>query len=63
MQTLHQNLAKELPADFKIRAHLGLEKEPSIERPISYQRTSSAQLVELPLLGGFYHRYEWKEAE
>ncbi|MCP3675223.1 MAG: transposase [Gammaproteobacteria bacterium] len=44
------------------RTHFGLEKEPPIERPISNQRSSSAQLLELPRLGGLHHRYEWKEA-
>ncbi len=44
------------------RTHLDLEKEPPIERPISNQRTSSAQLLELPCLCGLHHRYEWKEA-
>ncbi len=44
------------------RTHLGLDKEPPLERPISSQSSSSAQLLELPRLGGLHHRYEWKEA-
>ncbi|MCP3674538.1 MAG: hypothetical protein GY829_08755 [Gammaproteobacteria bacterium] len=41
--------------------HLDLEKEPAIERPISNQRSSSAQLLELSCLGGLYHRYKRKK--
>jgi len=44
------------------RTHLGLEKDPPIERPISNQRSTSAQLLELPRLGGLHHRYEWSKA-
>ncbi|MCP3673136.1 MAG: integrase, partial [Gammaproteobacteria bacterium] len=44
------------------RTHLGLEKDPPIERPISNQRSTSAQLLELPRLGGLQHRYESSKA-
>ena len=60
------HLRRTLRAYFKYyhkdRTHLGLEKDPPIERPVSNRTSVTAQLVELPRLGGLHHRYEWDQA-
>jgi len=44
------------------RTHLGLAKEPPVERPISKMTSVTDQLLEMPRVGGLHHRYEWREA-
>jgi putative transposase len=44
------------------RTHLGLEKDPPMERAISNRKSPAIQIVELPRLGGLHHRYEWVKA-
>ena len=44
------------------RTHLGLAKEPPVERPISKMTLVTDQLLEMPRVGGLHHRYEWREA-
>ena len=43
------------------RTHMGLDKETPIERPVSDRLSPSANLVELPRVGGLHHRYEWSK--
>ncbi len=44
------------------RTHLGLDKDPPQERPISNRKSPITQIVELPRLGGLHHRYEGVQA-
>ena len=44
------------------RTHLGLDKETPTERLTSNRASPSAELIELPRVGGLHHRYEWSEA-
>ncbi len=44
------------------RTHLGLEKEPPLERAISNRKSPATKIVELSRLGGLHHRYGWSKA-
>jgi transposase InsO family protein len=44
------------------RTHLGLAKEPPVERPISKMTSVSKRVTETARVGGLHHRYEWCEA-
>jgi transposase InsO family protein len=44
------------------RCHLGLAKDTPSGRLVSPRRSTKAEVVALPRLGGLSHRYEWREA-
>jgi len=44
------------------RCHLGLDKDPPNERPITPRLSPVAKVVALPKVGGLHHRYEWCQA-
>ncbi len=44
------------------RTHLGLEKDPPVERPIQPIPAKGGKVIELPKVGGLHHRYEWRQA-
>jgi len=44
------------------RTHYGLAKDTPDERPAQPRPSMGAKVIELPLVGGLHHRYEWKEA-
>jgi len=44
------------------RCHVGLAKDTPHQRSITRRPSSTAKVVALPRVGGFHHRYEWREA-
>ena len=59
---LHKILNDYLEYYHHDRTHLGLDKDPPINRPITSKPNSTSKLVELPRCGGLHHRYEWQKA-
>jgi putative transposase len=43
------------------RTHLGIDKDPPLERPIQ-PRPKNARIVATSRVGGLHHRYDWKQA-
>ena len=44
------------------RTHLALGKDPPMPRPASRRRSTTAEVIASPRLGGLHHRYAWAEA-
>ncbi len=44
------------------RCHLGLAKDTPDKRTVTARPSGKAKVVALPRVGGFHHRYEWREA-
>ncbi len=44
------------------RTHYGLGKDTPFECPAQSRPAKDSKVIELPRVGGFHHRYEWKEA-
>ena len=44
------------------RCHLGLDKDTPNSRPVTPRPSPTAKVVALPRVGGFHHRYEWRDA-
>jgi transposase InsO family protein len=44
------------------RCHLGLEKDTPEARPVERRLSGRARVASLPRVGGFHHRYAWRDA-
>ena len=44
------------------RCHLGLEKDTPEARPVERRLSGRARVASLPRVGGFQHRYAWRDA-
>ena len=44
------------------RIHDSLEKDTPESRPVEHKASANATVISLPRLGGWHHRYAWREA-